>query len=1369
MKCVKSVVVFVVIFSIMMSFFAVRPPISAQSLNLVDGSVITATAQLSNYDISRVADGNTAYNAEASKTGITSFDETGYGFFEITFSKETAVNLVKLFFNQVEAKQRPRDIAVDVKRADGVYIRVAELHNIDYDIQSDGFGNINELNFAFEEISCVALRITGNRQRTRDINNAPTANYNFRLMEIEAYNSSDIGTDNYTGTLPDEQSKYNIPVPEPVFENLLSGKEVSSPLQLSNYDISRLTDGNKSLSSDCSITSYNTANISYSEILLTEEIKISQLRLYFSMYEPAYRPKDIAVDVRLANGVYVRVAEMHNIDYQVTGANSANINTLDFKFEEIGAMAIRVSGNRQRTREFNNMPNASLNFRLVEIEGYNTIVSEEEYTGVLKDAEEKYNIDIPDPILENLALGKNVVANKELTAGNVTYFANNLTDGNKNYNAGTETNAITSWNTAKMAYYEIAFEETTKINRVNVFLTKWQKEYLPKDIAIDVRLANGVYVRAAEMHNVDYGSKENIVFSFAEIDVVAVRVTGNCVRNSSSENFRLMELEIYYYPDMPEELFTGTEKDVDEQYNIPVPDPILTNVALGKDITANETLTAGNVTYKAENLTDGNKDYSAETEFNSITKWNNTTKLGHYEIDLGEKILINQTKVFLTKWQKEYLPKEIAVDIRLANGVYVRVAEMHNIDYTGKEVLTFSFEEIEAVAIRVTGNCARNDVSENFRLMEIEAYYYPNMPAELITGTQKDSEDKYNIPVPEPVLNNLAAGKKVTANETLKVLDFTYDANFLTDGNSNYFAETQFNAITKWNKTTKMGYYEVDFGANTKLNRVALFLSQWQKEYLPKEIAIDVRLENGTYKRVAEMHDINYTDVKQLIFSFEDVEAVAFRVTGNYARNEKSENFRLMELEAYYYPDMPTDLITGTQKDADNKYNIPIPDPVLDNLAVGKKVTANETLVVEKFVYDANFLTDGNSNYFAGTDFNAITRYNSSTDCAWFEVDLGHITKFNRITVFLTQWQKEYLPKEIAIDVRLENGTYKRVAEMHNINYTDVKQLIFSFEDVKAVAFRVTGKRTRNERSDNFRLMELGAYYYPGMPKEEITGTAKDAKDEFNIAVPDPMLKNLALGMQATANEELNANDVLYSANRLTDGFSKYNCDSATAYTAITRWIGTKKIGWFEIAFKKATLLNQVKLCLSQWEKEFLPLDIAIDAKLANGTYVRVAEMHDIDYSGKQELVFYFPEQKAVAFRVVGNANRNAKSFNFRLVEIEAYYWPGMPTEKYTGTVKDSNPIYNISNEDLIVPEKDKTNNNKDNNKKPSGSLNNTVNLESVGNNTADSEKSQNILSSTEYVILFVVAAGFVLLAFIGGSIFVLLFINSKLKRTKQA
>ena len=45
----------------------------------------------------------------------------------------------------------------------------------------------------------------------------------------------------------------------------------------------------------------------------------------------------------------------------------------------------------------------------------------------------------------------------------------------------------------------------------------------------------------------------------------------------------------------------------------------------------------------------------------------------------------------------------------------------------------------------------------------------------------------------------------------------------------------------------------------------------------------------------------------------------------------------------------------------------------LENLAKGKPVTANETLSANGVTYDAALLTDGDSEYFAGTNRNAIT------------------------------------------------------------------------------------------------------------------------------------------------------------------------------------------------------------------------------------------------------------------------------------------------------------------------------------------------------------------------------------------------------------
>gem|GEM_PF-5728716 len=1364
MKRFRMSVAFFAAVSVILSTLFIMPTVMAQSANLAQGCEVKATAQLSDYDIKRVIDGETAANASSGKTAITSFDTSGFGFYELSFDAPKTVDLVKLYFNQIEPKQRPKDIAVDIRRADGVYVRMAEMHAIDYNIKSNGYGGLNELYFSFSPVECVAIRITGNRQRTRDANNEPTANYNFRLMEIEIFSDSDIAPENYTGVYDDENSLYNIPVPDPILDNLIGGCTVESTQQLSNYDIARLTNGFKKLSSDCAITSFNTANLSSYEVILAEETELNQVRLYFSSYEVKYRPMDIAIDLRLANGVYIRAAELHNIDYKILGSNSAQVNVLDFKFENKKAVAIRIIGNRQRTRVVNNSLSASYNFRLVEAEAYlNATLTAEDYSGVTPDENEAYNIPVTDPILTNLAQGKPVTASDELTAGNVTYSASHLTDGNNSYTAGTETNAITKWNSAtKTAYFEIDFEETVLINRTIVFLTKWQKEYLPPDIAVDVRLANGTYKRVAEMHNISFSTKEKLTFSFEEVNAVALRVTGNCSRNTNSENFRLMEIEAYYYPDMPQEYITGTDKDSNNAYNIPVPDPILTNVAQGKPVVASDELTAGNVTYSASHLTDGNSSYTAGTETNAITKWNSVAKTAYFEIDLEQPVLINRALIFLTQWQRDYLPLDMAVDVRLANGVYKRVAEMHNISYTGKKYIAFHFEDAEAVAVRITGNCARNEASENFRLMEVDISYYPDMPAELLTGTVKDENDAYNIPVPDPILPNLAAGKKATANEIITAGKVTYEANHLTDGNTDYTAGTETNAITKWNKKTKLGYFEIELDGEEKINRTTVYLTQWQKESLPKEMAIDVRLSNGVYKRVAEMHDISFSGKKYITFSFETIDATAVRVTGNCARNESSENFRLMEIEVSYYPDMPAELLTGTERDENEDYNIPVPDPILENLASGKKVTANETLSVKDVTYDANLLTDGNRDYYTGTNKTAITRLDATTNSGWFEVEFGNVTKFNRVAVFLSQWEKNILPKDLAVDIRLSNGVYKRVAEMHNIDYTDVKQLTLSFEEISALAFRLTGNFSRNSSSNNFRLVELEAYYYPDMPKEQITGVNPDLNNEYNIPIPDPLMKNLALGMKATANDELVANHITYSASRLTDGYTKYNCKTSTDYTAITRWISKKKLGWYEVTFNEPTKLNRVVVCLSQWEKKFLPLDMAVEVKLPTGEYVLVAVMHNIDYTGRQKLIFDFPEQTGVAFRVIGNANRNKSSDNFRLIELQAYYWPGMPEANFTGTNKDPNSLYNFNDADLIVVPKNKKTKEK---KSKSGNVSGYTLPDNIGTTSPVSVSGNEAANVDYYMILFIVAAGFLAFAFTGGTVFLLFLANKRFKK----
>ena len=102
MKRLRALAALIAAVSVIASAVFVMPTVMAQTANLAEGCEVTATAQLSDYDIARVIDGETAFNASAGKTAITSFDTSGYGFYTLSFSSPTIIDLVKLCFNRIE-------------------------------------------------------------------------------------------------------------------------------------------------------------------------------------------------------------------------------------------------------------------------------------------------------------------------------------------------------------------------------------------------------------------------------------------------------------------------------------------------------------------------------------------------------------------------------------------------------------------------------------------------------------------------------------------------------------------------------------------------------------------------------------------------------------------------------------------------------------------------------------------------------------------------------------------------------------------------------------------------------------------------------------------------------------------------------------------------------------------------------------------------------------------------------------------------------------------------------------------------------------------------------------------------------------------
>lgn len=1392
--------------------------------NLAAGKTVTTNGYATNVsELSRLTDGGTASGAPVvyfSTIAGTTATNTKVIYFDIDLGSVQSINRVDLtlflepatnaMYNDYgNMKRDPRDVAIDVLGTDGQWVRVAEAHNQDYG-KLTGATKHHKLNYYFEMVQGSKVRITFNRTQVSNYLLGQTGGPLVSPSEVAIYCDYGATPAQYTGI--QQATVANTEIPRYSLQNYALNGTVTSDGRENTAagPYTKLTNGTSY--TDRAISYYweggnankTGKNIRYYDIAFTAPALINQVTIdYFNHADGKnHREQDIALDVLLEDDTYVRVAEKHNMaDVATTTKTSITLS-----FEAKTAKGIRITANCIQSVSYTGTTANAAFLAYSEVSAYynSSVPGSIPYTGIETATVTGSAIPLytsgeptpptppnppvdppvdptPDASLTNYALNGTVTSNGEehATAGPWDKLTNGATNDRaiSYYWKGGSANKTGN----NIRYYDIAFTEPALINHVMIdyFNNQDGIKHREQDIALDVLLADGTYVRVAEKHDmadVAATQKQTLHLTFEAKQAVGIRITANCIQSVSytsdagSAFLAYAEVLAYNNPKVPSDVaYTGVEAASVAGSEIPYSDPILPNLAADKKVTANDILSVGDpkqgtdFTYKAEFLTDGNNDYLAGTETNAITKWVSTTKQGWFEVDFGKKVTFNQVAVFLTQWERANLPKDMAVDVRDADGVYHRVAEMHNIDYAGKKKLTFSFNEVEAVAFRVTGNASRNENSGNFRLMELEAYNYPNMPEYLITGTVADVNQKYNIAVPEPILTNLASGKPVTANEIVSVgdpkkgTDYTYKAEFLTDGTKDYKGDTKTNAITKYTTSTKQGWFEVDFGKETKFNQVAVFLTQWEPKNLPKEIAIDVRLADGTYRRVAEMHNIDYTALRQLTFSFPDTTGVAFRVTGNAARNEKLGNFRLVELEAYYYPNMPAEKQTGTQKDSNAAYNIAVPEPILTNLALGKKVTANETLTArdgkgKDITYHASYLTDGNTDYYAGTEKNAITQWISPSKIGWFEVDFGKTTTFNQVSVFLTQWEKEHRPLDIAIDVRLSNGTYKRVAELHNIKYSDSKQITFSFETVQAAAFRVTGNASRNAKTSNFRLMELEAYYYPNMPKDKITGVKKDSNAKYNIELPEPMMKNLAEGMEVKANKEVKG----YEAIKLTDGFKTYN--SGTDKTAITGWIGKKKIGWFEVSFKNPTKINKVEATLSRWETANLPKDVALEVKLEDGTYVRVAEMHDIDYKGIRALTFYFAEQTAVAFRIIGNASRNTSSGNFRLLELEAFYYPGLPESKYTGVQEDENPLYNIKAEDLIGGGSTNT----------SGSA-----TPSVGTNVYTptvAETARNPFSDTTgLLVIFCVTAGFVLLTFAGGAGATVGFVNSKIKKRRQS
>ena len=550
-------------------------------------------------------------------------------------------------------------------------------------------------------------------------------------------------------------------------EDLMSGATLTSSSPAWEYtNLTHVVDGNHLWvdSAPGHMVQYDgEGGMAYYQADFTEAVSIGQVRLYMH-YDAADRPGDIAVDVKLVSGVWVRVAEKHNINY--SGIDAGGDLVVDWKndnyalylamnFEAVECVAFRVSGNNART--------GASNFRVKEIEAYSTYPSDQSVTGIVKDANDSYNIPY---IFSNV----NLMTGATLSSTTSVWWNSTptLVDGEKIWDPNNYGEAVAYDGEGGVAYYQADFAEAVSLGQVRLYMYYAGSDGAAKDIAVDVKLSNGTWVRVAEKHNIIYkGTHEGgdltltyqgsspamyLAMNFETVDCVAFRVSAKNNRDGVG-SFRLVEIEAYNtYP--AGQSLTGTVKDTNDAYNIP---RIYSDVNLMAYATLSSTTSVW--WNSTPTLVDGDKIWDPNN-YGEAVAYDGEEGMAYYQADFAEELPLGQVRLYMYYAGSDGSPKDIAIDVKLSDGTWVRVAEKHDITYSGTHeggdltltyqgsspamYLAMNFDEIDCVGFRVSANKERNGVG-SFRLVEIEAFStYPSDQS--VTGTERDKESKYNIP-----------------------------------------------------------------------------------------------------------------------------------------------------------------------------------------------------------------------------------------------------------------------------------------------------------------------------------------------------------------------------------------------------------------------------------------------------------------------------------------------------------------------------------------------------------------------------------------------------------------------------------------------
>lgn len=499
--------------------------------------------------------------------------------YDITLAEAQTMNKIVLYFSQHDTAMRAADIAVDVC-VGKAWIRVAECHGIEF--PASGAYNMT---FAFETATVSVVRITSNMAANAKFGAATIFT---AYGEVEAYYDAAVTEADYA-VIERVDSAEATYIPYYDSANLLAGLTASTNgYWQSSSAATELTNGKTGYGNRGMVSSVSAGTVKssypttlYIEYDLGAAVSINQVKLYYTLYEPKYRERDLAIDV-YNKGVWTRVSELHDIewtdvsDYTANGTGTTKV----INFTAVTGSKLRITPNCAASYQYT-VKGDSDTLRVYasysEIEAYyvtsatatDDFVAEEDHVAADQPTH------IPYYASDNVAPNSTVSANSPLSAFPIAQ----IIDGVKAASTDHNSSGITGYNaTTGLAYYQLDFAQAQTLNTVDLYYNAVEANNRPFDMAVDVRV-NGEWKRVAVRHSIDYqlsgttASVQKVTFTFPQEKVTSLRVTANRAatrdynQTTNSYNFRLMEIETYHDPNLA--VYTGLETTETDAYKLP--------------------------------------------------------------------------------------------------------------------------------------------------------------------------------------------------------------------------------------------------------------------------------------------------------------------------------------------------------------------------------------------------------------------------------------------------------------------------------------------------------------------------------------------------------------------------------------------------------------------------------------------------------------------------------------------------------------------------------------------------------------------------------------------------------------------------------